>query len=69
MLSLGTNKPLDMGLGLMINLESEERGGYGEWEVFVVFVVLLLAWQSAEEKRGIFAKENRCVSIFEMIGG
>ena len=30
--------------------------------MFVIFVVLLLAWQSAEEKGGMFVRENGHVS-------
>ena len=55
-------KPSDIGLGSMIDLELEEYGGYGKWKVFVIFVFLLLAWQSAEEKGGMFVKENGHVS-------
>jgi len=55
-------KPSDMGLESMIDPESEEYGGDGKWKVFVIFVVLLLAWQSAEERGGMFVKENGNVS-------
>ena len=57
-------KPSDMGLGSMDRSSQKEYGGYGKWKVFVMFVVLLLALESVEEKKGMLVKENGHVSRF-----
>jgi len=61
-LSSVREKPSDMGLGLMDRSSQKEYGGYERWKVFVMFVVHLLAWESAEEKKGMLVKENGHVS-------
>jgi len=55
-------KPSDMGLGSMDRSSQKEYGGCEKWKVFVMFVVLLLAWESAEERKGMLVKENGHVS-------
>jgi len=55
-------KPSDMGLGSMDRSSQKEYGGYEKWKVFVMFVVLLLAWESAEKRKGMLVKENGHVS-------